>query len=135
MFRKMLYFCIPCVVFVVLIVPARGDEPIADPIADYLAMNVPDRATNAGHLLILKRVEVDLEGNGKSEVFIGTWYRNSGPNTWLWTGYAPIEGGYERITPADSDVLIDFDRIYVGNLAWLRHTVLSSTTRIGTSPT
>jgi hypothetical protein len=116
MLRKMLYFCIPCVVFVVLIVPARGDEPIADPIADYLAMNVPDRATNAGHLLILKRVEVDLEGNGKSEVFIGTWYRNSGPNTWLWTGYAPIEGGYKRITPADSDVLIDFDRIYVGNL-------------------
>jgi hypothetical protein len=116
MLRKMLYFCIPYVVFIVLIVPARGDEPIADPIADYLAMNVPDRATNAGHLLILKRVEVDLEGNGKSEVFIGTWYRNSGPNTWLWTGYAPIEGGYKRITSADSDVLIDFDRIYVGNL-------------------
>ena len=116
MLRKMLYFCIPYVVFIVLIVPARGDEPIADPIADYLAMNVPDRATNAGHLLILKRVEVDLEGNGKSEVFIGTWYRNSGPNTWLWTGYAPVGGGYKRITPADSDVLIDFDRIYVGNL-------------------
>ncbi len=114
MFRKML--CILCVAFVVLVVPARSDEPIADPIADYLGMNVPDRASNAGHLLIVKRVEVDLEGTGKSAIFLGTWYRHSGPNTWLWAGYAPIAGGYKRITPAHSDVLIDFDGIYVGDL-------------------
>jgi hypothetical protein len=114
MFGKMLG--ILCVAFVVLVVPARSDEPIADPIADYLGMNVPDRASNAGHLLIIKRVEVDLEGNGKSEIFLGTWYRHSGPNTWLWAGYTPIAGGYKRITPAHSDVLIDFDGIYVGDL-------------------
>ena len=114
MFRKLL--CILCVASVVLVVPARSDEPIADPIADYLGMNVPDRASNAGHLLIVKRAEVDLEGNGKSEIFLGTWYRHSGPNTWLWAGYTPIAGGYKRITPAHSDVLIDFDGIYVGDL-------------------
>jgi hypothetical protein len=114
MFGKMLG--ILCVAFVVLVVPARSDEPIADPIADYLGMNVPDRASNAGHLLIIKRVGVDLEGNGKSEIFLGTWYRHSGPNTWLWAGYMPTPGGYKRITPAHSDVLIDFDGIYVGDL-------------------
>jgi hypothetical protein len=114
MFRRML--CILSFGFVALVTRAWSDEPIADPVADYLAMNVPDRTSNAGHLLIIKKVEVDLEGNGKNEVFVGTWYRNSGPNTWLWTGYAPMEGGYKRITPTHSDVLIDFDGIYVGDL-------------------
>jgi hypothetical protein len=114
MFRRMLYFF--SFAFVALAVRAHSDEPIADPIADYLAMNVPDRISNVGHLLILKRVEIDLEGNGKNDIFLGTWYRNSGPNTWLWTGYAPIATGYKRITPSQSDVLIDFDGIYVGDL-------------------
>src|SRR5215831_13067841 len=99
--------------FVLLLAPvtwfstaiASADNIVPDPIADYLAMKVPDRATNAGRLLVLKKVEVDLNGDGKQEVFVGTWYRNSGPNTWLWAGYAPVAGGYERITPADSDVL------------------------------
>jgi hypothetical protein len=93
-----------------------AEAPVTDPIADYLAMKVPDRIANVGRLLVIKKVEVDLEGNGKNDVFIGTWYRNSGPDTWLWAGYAPTTDGYERITPADSDVLIDFDGIYVGEL-------------------
>jgi len=93
-----------------------AEPPITDPIADYLAMKVPDRVANVGRLLVLKKVEVDLEGNGKNDVFVGTWYRNSGPDTWLWAGYAPIEGGFRRITPGDSDILIDFDGIYVGYL-------------------
>jgi hypothetical protein len=96
--------------------PALAEPPIKDPITDYLAMNVPDRIANVGRLLVIKKVEIDLEGNGKNDVFVGTWYRNSGPDTWLWAGYAPIAGGYNRITPADSDVLIDFDGIYVGYL-------------------
>jgi hypothetical protein len=91
---------------------ARAGQVITDPIADYLSMNVPDRVENAGRLLVLKRVEVDMDGNGKPIVFVGTWYRKSGPNTWLWIAYAPTEGGYQRIT--DSDVLIDFAGIYVG---------------------
>jgi hypothetical protein len=91
---------------------ARANETIVDPIADYLLMNVPDRAENAGRLLVLKRVEVDMEGNGKPIVFVGTWYRKSGPNTWLWVAYAPVAGGFQRLT--DSDVLIDFSDIYVG---------------------
>jgi hypothetical protein len=93
-----------------------AEPPIRDPIADYLAMNVPDRIANVGRLLVIKKVEVDMEGNGTNDVFVGTWYRNSGPETWLWAGYAPIAGGYSRITPADSDVLIDFDGIYIGYL-------------------
>jgi hypothetical protein len=93
-----------------------AEPPIRDPIANYLAMNVPDRIANVGRLLVIKKVEIDLEGDGKDDVFVGTWYRNSGPDTWLWTGYAPIAGGYRRITPADSDVLIDFDGIYIGFL-------------------
>jgi hypothetical protein len=93
-----------------------AEAPVTDPIADYLSMNVPDRIANVGRLLVIKKVEVDLEGNGKNDVFIGTWYRNSGPDTWLWAGYAPTTGGYERITPADSDVLIDFEGIYIGEL-------------------
>src|SRR5262249_19305586 len=98
MFRRILF--VVFFAFVALVSGANGDEPIVDPTADYLAMNVPDRISNAGHLLIIKRVEVDLEGNGKSAIFLGTWYRHSGPNTWLWAGYAPIAGGYKRITPA-----------------------------------
>jgi hypothetical protein len=102
--------------FTMLAFRALAEPPIQDPIVDYLAMNVPDRVANVGRLLVIKKVAVDMEGNGKDDLFVGTWYRNSGPNTWLWTGYAPVSGGYKRITPADSDVLIDFDGIYVGDL-------------------
>ena len=120
MFRSILF--VAWVASITVINQAYGNEPITDPIADYLAMDVPDRVSNAGRLLIIKRVEVDLEGNGKNEIFVGTWYRNSGPNTWLWAGYAPIAGGYKRITPAHSDILIDFDGIYVGDIPELgRH--------------
>src|SRR6516225_5342448 len=46
---------------IIVVTRAFGDEPITDPVADYLTMDVPDRVSNAGHLLIIKRVEVDLE--------------------------------------------------------------------------
>ena len=95
---------------------AANGQNIKDPIADYLAMKVPDRVENTGGLLVIKRVEVDIDGNGAPDVFVGTWYRKSGPNTWLWVGYQKDSDGYRRITPADSDVLIDFDNIYVGEI-------------------
>jgi hypothetical protein len=95
---------------------AASGQDIEDPIADYLAMKVPDRAENTGGLLVIKRVEVDIDGSGTPDVFVGTWYRKSGPNTWLWVGYQKDSDGYRRITPADSDVLIDFDNIYVGEI-------------------
>ena len=101
---------------------ARANETVIDPIADYLSMNVPDRVENAGRLLVLKRVEVDMEGNGKPIVFVGTWYRKSGPNTWLWVAYAPVAGGFQRLT--DSDVLIDFSDIYVGPIPALHRSGL-----------
>jgi hypothetical protein len=92
----------------------QASTPVQDPMKDYLEMNVPDRATNVGRLLVVKRVTVDVANDGQQEVFIGTWYRNSGPDTWLWVGYKPVTGGYERIT--DSDVLIDFNNIFLGDL-------------------
>lgn len=99
---------------------AANGQTIKDPIADYLAMKVPDRVENTGGLLVIKRVEVDIDGNGAPDVFVGTWYRKSGPNTWLWVGYQKDSDGYRRITPADSDVLIDFDNIYVGEIPDLK---------------
>ena len=95
---------------------AANGQNIKDPIADYLAMKVPDRAENTGGLLVIKKVDVDINGDGRPEVFVGTWYRKSGPNTWLWVGYQKDSDGYRRITPPDSDVLIDFDNIYVGEI-------------------
>ena len=91
-------------------------QDIKDPIADYLAMKVPDRVQNTGGLWVIKKVEVDIQGDGSPDIFVGTWYRKSGPNTWLWVGYQKDGDGYRRITPADSDVLIDFDNIYVGEI-------------------
>ena len=91
-------------------------QDIKDPIEDYLAMRVPDRVQNTGGLWIIKKVEVDIQGDGSPDIFVGTWYRKSGPNTWLWVGYQKDGDGYRRITPADSDVLIDFNNIYVGEI-------------------
>ena len=79
-------------------------------------MKVPDRVQNTGGLWVVKKVEVDIQGDGSPDIFVGTWYRKSGPNTWLWVGYQKDGDGYRRITPADSDVLIDFDNIYVGEI-------------------
>ena len=79
-------------------------------------MKVPDRVRNTGGLWVIKKVEVDIKGDGSPDIFVGTWYRKSGPNTWLWVGYQKDGDGYRRITPADSDVLIDFDNIYVGEI-------------------
>ena len=53
MFRRILYFfpfAFVALVVLGLVVRARSDEPIADPIADYLAMSVPNRISNVGHL-------------------------------------------------------------------------------------
>ena len=99
---------------------AAADTPIADPMADYLAMNVPDRIANSGGIWIIKKVEVDVDGDGKPEVFVGTWYRKSGPNTWLWAAYTQVPGGFRRITPEHSDVLIDFDNIFIGEIPALK---------------
>src|ERR1700756_1035748 len=84
-------------------------QDIKDPIADYLSMRVPDRVQNTGGLWVIKKVEVDIQGDGNPDIFVGTWYRKSGPNTWLWVGYQKDGEGYRRITPAGSEVLIGFD--------------------------
>jgi len=116
-YRQLIYFplaLLTCVSF--CLCGSVNGQNIKDPIADYLSMKVPDRTQNTGGLWVIKTVEVDIDGDGSPEVFVGTWYRKSGPNTWLWAGYQKDGDGYRRITPADSDVLIDFDNIYVGEI-------------------
>jgi hypothetical protein len=98
---------------------ARGfASPIQDPIADFLAMHVPDRIEYAGTPEVVKRVKIDVDGDGSDEVFIGVPYRYSGAkNDFRWVGYTSVQGGYERITPASSDIYISsFENIFAGNL-------------------
>lgn len=56
-------------------VAAAGETSISDPIADYLAMQVPDRSEYVGTLELIKRVKIDVDGDGNNEIFIGRWYR------------------------------------------------------------
>jgi hypothetical protein len=93
-------------------------SPIHDPIADYLKMNIPDRREYIGTLDHVSSARIDVDGDGKDEVFIGAPYRYSGRMEVLWVGYEPVEGGYKRITPADEDIMIgSFEDIYAGPLA------------------
>lgn len=91
-------------------------NPIQDPIADYLAMQVPDRFEYVGTPEFIQRVKVDVDGDGTDEIFVGTWYRFSGSKeTYYWACYKAVQGGYVRITPADKDVMISsFEGIYAG---------------------
>jgi hypothetical protein len=97
---------------------ARGEvSPIQDPIADYLAMRVPERTDYIGTLDHVDRVKVDVDGDESDEVFIGAPYQYSGTMEVFWAGYRSVEGGYERITPADEDITIgSFEVIYIGPL-------------------
>jgi hypothetical protein len=91
---------------------------IQHPIADYLAMKVPDRTEYIGTLDHVDSAKIDVDGDGKEEVFVGAPYKYSGTMEVLWVGYRPVEGGYQRITPADRDIMIgSFEDIYAGPLA------------------
>jgi hypothetical protein len=93
---------------------ARGS--IQDPIADYLAMQVPDRSDYVGALEFIKRVKIDVDGDGKNEVFVGTWYRYMGSkDAFYWVAYKNADGGgYQRLTPSDADLFIRFAGIFAG---------------------
>ncbi|MEI6834990.1 MAG: hypothetical protein WCL28_13470 [bacterium] len=93
-------------------------DPIQDPIADFLSMNVTDRIEYSGTPEVVRRVKIDVDGDGNAEVFIGVPYLYSGAKSdFNWTCYMPVEGGYQRITPADKDISIpSFDKIFAGNL-------------------
>jgi len=100
-----------------LISEARASS-IQDPIEDYLRMQVPARSDYVGTLEFVKRVKLDVDGDGNDEVFIGTPYRYSGAKyDFNWAGYIPVEGGFQRITPSDEDFPMDtFEDIYIGPL-------------------
>jgi hypothetical protein len=106
--------------FAVLVItmPFGFANPIPDPIADFLAMNVPDRIEYAGTPEVVRRVKIDVNGDGNNEVFIGVPYRYSGAKSdFNWAGYMPVQGGYLRITPATSDISIpSFEKVFAGNL-------------------
>jgi len=90
---------------------------INDPIVDYLTMNVPDRIEYIETLDHVNCARIDMDGDEKEEVFIGAPYKYSGSMEVLWVGYRPVEGGFERITPADEDIIIgSFEDIYAGPL-------------------
>ena len=93
-------------------------SPIQDPIEDYLGMQVPARSDYVGTLEFVKRVKVDVDGDGDDEVFIGTSYRYSGAKSdFNWAGYIPVEGGFQRITPSNEDfAMATFEDIYIGPL-------------------
>lgn len=106
-----------CVAVITVAIARTEANPIEDPIADYLAMRVPDRTDYIGTLNHVDRVKVDVDGDATNEVFIGTPYHYSGTMEVFWVGYRAVEGGYERITPADHDITIgSFEDIYVGPL-------------------
>jgi hypothetical protein len=108
-------FCVLFVYLLSLVSVAFGVDSIVDPIRDYLLMDVADRKEYVGTVESLSRVTLDLDGDGKDEVFVGAWYRYSGSKSaFYWTGYAPVDGGYRRITSATEDVYLQFDDIYVG---------------------
>ena len=91
---------------------------IRDPIADYLAMQVPERIDYIGTLDHVDRAKIDLDGDGKDEMFIGAPYKYSGSMEVLWVGYRVTGEGYQRITPANEDIMIgSFEDIYAGPLA------------------
>jgi len=103
----------------VLTIPLGHATPIQDPISDYLTMQVPDRLEYIGTPEIIKRVKIDVDGDGKDEIFIGAWYKYSGSKqAYYWSAYKEAQGGgYVRITPVSSDVLIpSFETIFAGNL-------------------
>jgi hypothetical protein len=100
------------------IIAAATGNPIQDPIADYLAMQVPDRSEYVGTLEFVQRDKIDVDGDGADEVFVGTWYRHGGSkDAYGYAGYRQVQGGYERITPANDDVQISsFETIFAGAL-------------------
>lgn len=102
-----------------LLVGGVWANPIQDPITDYLSLQVPDRSEFIGTLEFVRRVKVDVDGDGKDETFIGTWYRHSGSNrAYYWSAYKQVQGGYERITAANKDIHIaSFENAYIDLIA------------------
>lgn len=107
-----------CAAASICLVGVATAGPIQDPIADYLAMQVPDRSEYVGTLDFLQRVKVDVDGDGSDEVFVGTWYRYSGSKeAYYYAGYRQKHDGYARITSANADVQISsFETIFAGSL-------------------
>lgn len=90
---------------------------VSDPIADYLKMEVSERVDLMEPLDHLDRVSIDVNGDGRDEVFVGSPYKYSGTMEVFWVGYEAVDGRYRRITPENKDILIgSFETIYAGQL-------------------
>jgi hypothetical protein len=107
-----------CAAASVCLMTVAAANPVQDPIADYLAMQIPDRSEYVGSLEFVQRVKIDVDGDGTDEVFVGTWYRHSGSKeAYGYAGYRQVQGGYTRMTPANADVLVgSFETMFAGLL-------------------
>lgn len=107
-----------CAIAYACLIAGAGANPIQDPIADYLSMQVPDRSEYVGTIESIQRVKIDVNGDGTDEVFVGTWYRHSGSKEAnYYAGYQQVQGGYQRITAANADVQVSsFETIFAGLL-------------------
>jgi hypothetical protein len=89
---------------------------VADPMRDYLSMDVPDRHEFLDRYSTIYRAKCDVDGDGKDEVLIGTVYDQSGNKTIYWTLYAPSGSQFNRISSASVDIPIALRDAFIGRV-------------------
>lgn len=89
---------------------------VADPMRDYLSMDVSDRREFLDRYGTIYRAKCDVDGDGKDEVLIGTVYEQSGNKTIYWTVYTPSGSQFNRISSATSDVPIALRDAFIGRV-------------------
>jgi len=100
-------------------ISARGtDDPLQDPIQDYLHLGDHDQAVELPEFKGLSVLELDVNGDGRPEMFISAdGYGGRLGN--IWTVYLAREDGYERLSSPSRDVIFRPDMFYVGEIETL----------------
>lgn len=116
--RQALLFCLIAVTSAL-----RSQETVvADPIADFLALPVEGRYTEASVLNRIYRVTVDIDLDGQPETLIGAPMMWVGDNNGVyWSFYKKTSSGYLRITRPEESVRLqmfggDPRFLYVGQV-------------------
>jgi len=85
-----------------------GGEIVADPLKDFLNLEIQDRYSAVSEITKVTEFAVDINGDGNKELFIGHPKLWKGDNTGLNCAvYAKTDGRFMRLTPAGSDIRID----------------------------
>lgn len=82
---------------------------VRDPIADFLNLPIVGRFSDASEVINIRKVTLDLEGDGSDVIFVGHQKMWTGDNRSVY--YVPYQRtpwGYKRLLSADSDMAIDF---------------------------